>query len=211
MRIGHNAKKWCALIRETALLRCVTSEDKVAILGGTAAREAGFELRLVCRFAISSKSEGTPEPAVAVNRFESLSVRTAGTPLGAGPATKDWARPKTLLFSSDATSFQAMRAMTVPSRNGSFVFAIRLDRYVVAEDGSNVIEAAFFVSHGDQSPVAVPGKGLYPEDGGGALHLRVQMQEKVEPTTPTTARTATSKKAIRFIWLLPLRTTTSFF
>ena len=56
--------------------------------------------------------------------------------------------------------------MTVPSGNGSF-FPIRLDRYVVAENGSNIVEAAFFVSHGDQSPVAVPGKDLYTENRDG--------------------------------------------
>src|ERR1700678_2167517 len=32
-----------------------------------------------------------------------------------------------------------------------------LDRYVVAEDSSNIIEAAFFVSHGDQSSASVRG------------------------------------------------------
>ena len=31
------------------------------------------------------------------------------------PATNDWARPKVLLFSSDASKLQASRAMTVPS------------------------------------------------------------------------------------------------
>jgi hypothetical protein len=41
-----------------------------------------------------------------------------------------------------------------------------LDRYVVAEVGSNIVEAAFFVSHPDQSPAAVRVKDLYPEDRG---------------------------------------------
>jgi len=38
---------------------------------------------------------------------------------GGSPATKDCSRPKTLLFSSDGTYFQAMRAMIAPSGNGS--------------------------------------------------------------------------------------------
>jgi hypothetical protein len=42
------------------------------------------------------------------------------TPFTGGPATNDWRRPKTLLFSSDGMYFQASRAMMAPSGNGSF-------------------------------------------------------------------------------------------
>jgi hypothetical protein len=38
------------------------------------------------------------------------------------------------------------------------------DRYVVAQNGAKIVEVAFFVSHGDQPPVAVPGGNTASED-----------------------------------------------
>jgi hypothetical protein len=38
------------------------------------------------------------------------------------------------------------------------------DRYVVAENAAQIVEVAFFVSHGDQPPVAVPGRNTASKD-----------------------------------------------
>jgi hypothetical protein len=42
-----------------------------------------------------------------------------------------------------------------PVRERKFPFPVGLDRYVVAENGAQIVEVAFFVSHRDQPPVAV--------------------------------------------------------
>src|ERR1700733_7003747 len=39
-----------------------------------------------------------------------------------------------------------------------------LDRYVVAENGADIVEATFFVSHGNQSPVAAFGRDFAAKD-----------------------------------------------
>ena len=49
---------------------------------------------------------------------------------------------KTLLFSSDGTSFQCSAAMIVPSGNGSFPSSKGLDRNVVAQLGAHLFEVA---------------------------------------------------------------------
>jgi len=41
-----------------------------------------------------------------------------------------------------------------------------IDRYVVAQNGAQIVELAFFVCHGDQFPVAVSGGDFDSEDRG---------------------------------------------
>src|SRR4029077_531775 len=41
-----------------------------------------------------------------------------------------------------------------------------LDRYVVAQNGAQIAEVAFFVGHGDQPPVAISGGNFDSEDRG---------------------------------------------
>jgi len=43
-----------------------------------------------------------------------------------------------------------------------------LDRYVVAQNGAQIVEFAFFVGHGDQPPVAVSGGILTPKIGAAS-------------------------------------------
>src|SRR5437899_3283393 len=45
-------------------------------------------------------------------------------------------------------------------------FSGGLDRYVVAQNGAQIVEVAFFVGHGDQPPVAVSGGDFDSEDRG---------------------------------------------
>ena len=74
----------------------------------------------------------------------------------AAPATNDWERPKTLLFSSDGTSpGQPRNDCAVQERQ--LPLPVGFDRYIVAEKGAKIVEAAFFMCHGDQLPVAVSG------------------------------------------------------
>ena len=47
------------------------------------------------------------------------------------------------------------------------VFAIRLDRHIITQNGADIVEAAFFVGHGDQLPIAIPVWDLLHEDGRG--------------------------------------------
>ncbi len=56
--------------------------------------------------------------------------------------------------------------MMAPSGNGSCPFPVGLDRYVIAQNGPQIVEAAFFVGHGDQPPVAVSGGNFDAKDRG---------------------------------------------
>src|SRR5262252_970927 len=67
------------------------------------------------------------QPPVDAYLRESLTMNW--TPFFGPPATKDWGRP----------------------------FTTGLDRHIVAQDGADVVQLAFFAGHGDQLPVAVSG------------------------------------------------------
>ena len=54
--------------------------------------------------------------------------------------------------------------MIVPVRKRKLPFPVGLDRYVVAEDGAQIIEVAFFMGHGDQPPVAIAVRKFSTED-----------------------------------------------
>ena len=49
-------------------------------------------------------------------------------------------------------------------REREFSVPIGLDRYVVAQNGPQIVEVALFVGHGDQPPVAVSWGDFAPED-----------------------------------------------
>jgi len=93
----------------------VTGEDKVASVHRLMTRKARFVHRRVGWCASVKLSEPSAAgrrvfPGVLDHELHAVH----------GPATNDWRRPKTLLFSSDGMHFQASRAMTAPSGNGSF-------------------------------------------------------------------------------------------
>jgi hypothetical protein len=52
-------------------------------------------------------------------------------------------------------------------RERKLPFAVGLDRYIVAQNGTQTVEVAFFVGHGDQLPVAVSVRDFVHEDRGG--------------------------------------------
>ena len=49
-------------------------------------------------------------------------------------------------------------------RERKLPFPVGLDGYIVAQNGAQIVEVAFFVGHGDQPPVAVTGGNLDSED-----------------------------------------------
>jgi hypothetical protein len=51
-------------------------------------------------------------------------------------------------------------------RERKFLFAVGLDRYIVAQNGTQAVEIALFVGHGDQPSVAVSGGDFVYEDLG---------------------------------------------
>src|SRR6185436_2511481 len=54
-------------------------------------------------------------------------------------------------------------------RERKLPFPVGLDRYIITQNGSETVEVAFFVGHGDQPPVAVSGGNFGYEDRGGLL------------------------------------------
>jgi len=77
-------------------------------------------------------------------------------------------------------------------------FAIGLDRNIVAQNGPQIIEVAFFVGHGDQLPVAVSGGIVIPKIWSALSSARPDAGA-VEATTAATVADATSNKVIPVI------------
>ena len=106
--------------------------------------------------------------------------------------------PKTLLSSSEGIRFQCNATMIAPSGNGSFLFAIGLDRYIVAQLGAQLVEIAFFVGHRDQIPVAVSRRDRYSVDRRGstgeAFSRAFPDAGVLEARRPASDATATIKK-----------------
>jgi hypothetical protein len=76
--------------------------------------------------------------------------------------------------------------MIVPSGNGSFP-SLEAFRYVVAQNGAQIIEVAFFVGRGDQPPAAVSG-GFWLRRSGRPLRRAVQMGASRRPRRPALQR-----------------------
>ena len=62
-------------------------------------------------------------------------------------------------------------------RKGKRSFPIGLDRNVVPQDGAKIIQVARLVRHGDQSPIAVPGRNL---DHRGRNSLSVSLSRSAD-------------------------------
>jgi hypothetical protein len=73
--------------------------------------------------------------------------------------------------------------------------------YIVAQNGAQIVEVAFFVGHGDQPPVAVS-RGIFFTKIGAACPSACRDEGAILITTPTSATTATSTKTIRLIGCL---------
>jgi hypothetical protein len=58
-------------------------------------------------------------------------------------------------------------------------FSVCLDRHIVAQNGAQIVEVAFFMRHGDQSPVAVSGRDSDSEERGG-LFIDISRRERRE-------------------------------
>jgi hypothetical protein len=89
--------------------------------------------------------------------------------------------------------------MMALSGNGSFP-SVRLDRYVVAQNGADTIEFAGFVGYRDQLPVAVSGWNFgYKIGVAGSSACRDAVAEQAKPAASATAN---SNRAILRTWCL---------
>src|SRR5947207_10711231 len=136
-------------------------EDEVASFDNTVAGKAGVMHRLAGGFAVVKLSKA---PAAARGVSARVLDHELDTVLG-------WPRHERL---SAAKGFAAFLQRVVAPGEAGHNCAVRvrkllvprgLERYVVAQNGAQVVEAAFLVSHGDQPPLAVPGGNFYAEEG----------------------------------------------
>src|ERR1035441_6822811 len=85
------------------------------------------------------------------------------------------ARNERLGLAKDLVVFRRRDVTVVQSGNdravgkGELPFAVRLDRYIVAQNGGETVEVAFFMGHGDQPPVSVSGGNCCDENWGGRV------------------------------------------
>ncbi len=93
----------------------------------------------------------------------------AGTVVKIGPGVEGFSVGDQVFAMADNTyaEFCVVKATVLAKvpKGLDLISARCLDRYVFAVDGSDIIEAAFFVSHGDQSSVAVRSKIFIPKIG----------------------------------------------
>src|SRR5262245_55583805 len=109
-----------------------------------------------------------------------------------------------IFLGRDVTIVQGGNDRTV--REHWFSFAVSLDCSVVARNDSKAVKVAFFVSHGDQSPVAVSRGNFSYEGRRGLLSRRsVSRCPRREGNKPTSVATAINKGASRFIVMPPVR------
>ena len=87
----------------------------------------------------------------------------------------------------------------VPSGYGSVPSRAGLDRYVVAQDGAQIVEVAFFVGDGDQPPVAVSGGNFDSEDRGAFVIGASRPKMSLQPPTLTAMMAAITKSGICFM------------
>src|SRR5580693_2076891 len=145
-----------------SVLRCVTGEDKVASFDRLVAGEAGLEQRLVRGFAVSKLCE-TP----AARRGVFSRVLHHELNVGGGPCHERLGTAKdfVVFLRRNVTPGQPGDDRAVRKRQ--LPFPVGLDRQIIAEKGSKIVEVAFFVGHGNQLPVAVSGGNFDSEDRGG--------------------------------------------
>ena len=104
-----------------------------------------------------------------------------------------------------AAFFQRVVAPGEPGDDGAVrvrehPFAQGLDCDVVAQNGAQVVELAFFMGDRDQPPVAISGRFLDSEDRRGLSTRLSGYGNQGEATKPASAPTATSLKMIRPMW-----------
>src|SRR5215813_5413579 len=144
---------------------CVTVEDKVASLDDLVAGKAGVVHRLVGGFTVVELSE---PPAVCRGVLFRVLDYELNSVLG-------WPGHERLATAKGFFAF--LQRVVTPGEPGNdravrerkLAFAGGLDRDVVAQDGAQIVEVAFFMGHGDQPPVAVSGGNFDSEDRGGLL------------------------------------------
>src|SRR5580700_1295952 len=123
-------------------LRCVTREDKITRSHRVAGR-AGFQQRLVARFAIGVE---VPEsPAAGRRVFFRVLDHELNVGGRAGNERLYAAKDLVILIRRYVAVVQSGYDCAVGI--GELSFAERLDRYIVAQNGGETVEIAFFVGH----------------------------------------------------------------
>ena len=130
-------------------------EDEVGSLGLIVAGEAGFHGRGGGGFAVYESSEPP-----AAGRGVLGGVLDHKLNVGRG------ARDERLGLAKDLVVFRGRDVAVVQSGNDRAVrewkraFAVGVDRHIVAQNGTNTVQLAFFVGAGDPPPVSVTGGGF---------------------------------------------------
>ena len=125
------------------------SEDKVASFGRLVAGKAVLRHH-VDGFTIAKLSE---PPAAGRGVFSRVFDHELNVRGQAGDERLGMAKDFIIFLRRDITPREPGNNCAVRERKCSI--SIRLDRYVVAENGAYIVETALFMGYGNQSPIAV--------------------------------------------------------
>src|SRR5258706_1673975 len=145
-------------------------EDEVASFDSRVAGIAGFELRLVGGFAVVELS--VPPAAGRCVFLRVLDHKLYPVLWGAGHVGLGMATTGRIQLAKDFVVF--LGRVETPGYSGNdcalwkrkLSFAIGFDPCIIAQNGADIVEAAFFARHGDQSPVPVSRGNRGYEDRG---------------------------------------------
>ena len=134
----------------------------------------------------------------------------AGTVVKIGPGVEGFSVGDQVFAMADNTyaEFCVVKATVLAKvpKGLDLISARCLDRYVFAVDGSDIIDAAFFVSHGDQSSVAVRSKIFIPKIGEASPSSRQDARGRGDNANHRKKRNEQGKRFVPS-WLLSLRIT----
>ena len=139
-------------------------EDEVASLGLIVAGEAAFHGRRGGGFAVY---EGSEPPAARRGVLRGVLDHKLNVRGRAGDERLGLAKDLVVFRRRDVTVVQSGNGRAV--RVWKLPLAVGLDRHIVAQNGANTVQVAFFVSDRDQSPVSVSGGDFCDEDWSGRV------------------------------------------
>src|ERR1700738_3080642 len=136
-------------------------EDKVASFDGHVTGKARVVQRLIGGFTVFKLCE---PPAARRGVFYGVLDHKLSVRGGSGHERLGTAKDFVVLLRRDVAPGEPGNDCAVRERK--LPFPVGLDRHVIAQNGPQIVEFAFFVGHGDQPPVAVSGGNFDSEDRG---------------------------------------------
>ena len=151
------------------VLRCIVGEDQIAAFCLCMAGKACLHERGVAGFAIA-RVEVPESPAASCGVLGGVLDHKLNIRGGAWDKGLRLTEDLVVLLRWDVAIVQSGNDGAVRERE--FPFPVGVDRYIVAQDGTDAVEVAFFMGRGNPPPVAVP-LGDFGHERRGDLRIRM--------------------------------------